>query len=326
MSERGTRVDDLLRRFAGNPEPGPDDRARARSRLETTIEARQKGWWVGRRLAIVGIAAVITLVATLVVLQVERPTQASATMEEIAHALETVSPLSVDETEFVYWVTESVGLVAMDTDLLGEDYPNDHFLYLEPRSRETWRGAGGSIQMRETVGVPTFFSPEEEETFYEAGIDAMDGVGETTTETFSGLQNEEWPADSEELDAAIRDDMTTGRGLTETMEYLDVALDILRDTIQPPDVRASTLLLIGELKGLEHVESTSDGSTFRIEYVDRTVETRLTFTVSHDGYLLFEETLNLTADETYGIPAGTAIYTAEYTAPVVVDSLDEPAP
>lgn len=59
---------------------------------------------------------------------------------------------------------------------------------------------------------------------------------------------------------------------------------------------------------------------FFIEYTDREVETRLTFTVDNHGYLRYQQTLNLTADTQFGIPANTVI------AETISDNPWKPAP
>ena len=317
------RMDDFLRWLVGDPMPNSDDRARARARLEGVIGRdpgrSRRGW----RLALAGALVVVLTVGALVVVDLGATSSAAAAMEEIARALEEVSPLSIDDTEFIYNITDSVALGGGDAEMLGDvDYEEEFIFYLVPRTVEMWRGASGSLQMRETGGEPIFFTTEAETAYYEAGLDEIDLVGETSTMAFEDDQGEEWPAGRDELDAAIRNVMYTEREVPETVLYLDVALDILRDTSQPTDVRGTALRLIGELDGLDLVESGADESTFSVEYRENGVDSRQTFTVGDDGHLRYEEILNLTADEEFGIPAETAIYRASYTTPEVVDSLD----
>lgn len=326
-------IDELLRHLVTDHEQEPDEyeraRARAQAALDAAIEDERGKADMGRRVGwIAAAAATVALVVGAVVLSdVGRPSPAAAAMEEFAQALEAVPASSIGDDEFLYTEIDSRSLVAVDAEILGDvDYPNDYLLYLQDRHVETWRGASGSIQFRETPGEPTFFDTETEQAYHQAGLAELDGIGETTTQAFENVPVEEWPADPDELDAAIREVMVDNRGLPETVEYLDVALDTLRDALHPPDVRAATLHLIGDLDGLELVESTPDEVTLSIEYVDRGVNTRFTFTVGRDGFLRFEETLNITADTESGIPAGTVTHTARYSAPVIVGGLDEPAP
>ncbi|MGD2101669.1 MAG: hypothetical protein PVG83_05480 [Acidimicrobiia bacterium] len=323
MAEPRDRVDHLLRRLAGDPEPGPGDEIRARSGFEALTRGEQPARFGRRGLVVAGFGVVLAIVAAVVIFGVGRPSPASAAMEEIARAVEEVSPLSISDTEFVYQVIDSEALAFDDPDRLGDiSYPDEYLVYSLPRSVEVWRGASGSVQMRVTVGRPTFFSSVAETAYYEAGLDESDAVGETFTQTFTGAQVEEWPADIDELDEAIRDAMVTNRGLPDTVEYLDVALDIVEDVMQPPDVRASTLHLIGNLDGLKLVESNADEATFSVEYVDRGLDVRLTFSVGVDGYLRFHELLYLTADDEYGIPAGTVESSIRYSTPRIVEGLE----
>jgi len=317
------RVDDFLRLLVGDPRPSSDDRAQALAPLDAVIHRRSGKTRRGWRLALAGALVVVVTVGALVLVDVWGTSSATAAMEEIARALEEVSPMSIDDTEFIHNVTESVALGGGDAEMLGDvEYDEEFIFYLLPRTIEMWRGASGSLQLRETGGEPIFFSPEAETAYYEADLDDIDLVGQTNTMAFTDDQGEEWPAGRDQLDAAIRDVMYTEREVPETVLYLDVALDILRDTSQPTDVRGPALRLIGELDGLDLVESGLDESTFSVDYQENGVDSRLTFTVGDDGHLRYEEILNLTADEEIGIPPNTAIYRASYSTPEVVDSLD----
>lgn len=324
MGEHRDPVDDLIRRVVGDPEPAPGDRARAEARLAAAMREerphRRPRW-----IAVAGAAVVAVVVGLLVFFDVGSGSRVSAAIEEIAEAIEEVSPLSVGDSQFVYIrsVTRALGVVPRDA--LGDvSYENEYLVYLLPKTRETWRGSEGGLQIRETVGEPVFFSENGQTGYYRAGLDEIDRVGETVTQTFIDSDIENWPAESEALDAGIRDVMVTNRGLPEDVEYLDVAVDILRDPLQPPEVRQTVVRLIGDLDGLQLVESTTGGVTLSVEYVDQEVRTRLTFTITNDGYLSFEQLTNLTADEEYGIPAGTVTSQADYSQPIVVDSLDTP--
>ncbi|HZD22435.1 MAG TPA: hypothetical protein VE569_03400 [Acidimicrobiia bacterium] len=59
-----------------------------------------------------------------------------------------------------------------------------------------------------------------------------------------------------------------------------------------------------------------------IDYTDTGIESRLTFTISRDGYLRYHQILNLTAEPEYGIPANTPTYEAEFAEPKIAGSLD----
>lgn len=325
MGEHREPLDDLIRRVVGDPEPAPGDRARAEARLAVAMREerlkRRPRWSI----AVAGAAVVVFIVGLLVVFDVGPGFRVSAAIEEIAEAIEEVSPLSVGDTQFLYTQSEARALGVIPRDALGGvPYEREYLVYLLPRIRETWRGTEGGLQIRETVGEPVFFSERAETVYYLADLEDVDRVGETVTQTFIDGQIEQWPMGSDALDAVIRDVIVTNRGLPEEVEYLDVAVDILRDPLQPPEVRQTVVRLIGELEGLQLVESTAEAVTLSVEYADREVRTRLTFTITSFGYLSFEQRANLTADEEYGIPAGTVTWQAGYAQPIVVDSLDTP--
>jgi hypothetical protein len=130
------------------------------------------------------------------------------------------------------------------------------------------------------------------------------------------------PTDPTALDKAIRQAAVNDRGLPETVEYLDVALDILREPLTSPQLRAATLRLIAQLPDLELVETARDDSfTFAVEYRDQDVDSRQTFTLSKQGYLLTEEIRILEPNPRFGIPADTDIFTAIHTPATIVDDL-----
>lgn len=206
---------------------------------------------------------------------------------------------------------------------LGEvPYQKDLLVYQAHSTRETWYGTQGTVQIRTTNHQPTFFTETDEEAYYAAGLDQQDQINQTITTTDT-QPIEEWPSDPEQLDHAIRNQMATDRGLPETVEYLDVAFDIIGESFATPDVRAAALRLVAELDGLQFIGEEPEGqATFAVEYTDRGVQTRLTFVVETNGYIRHEQILNITADDRYGIPANTPIYQTEMDEPVVRRTLD----
>ncbi|HZD22663.1 MAG TPA: hypothetical protein VE569_04585 [Acidimicrobiia bacterium] len=327
MSEDQHPVDEFLRRYAGTtPEPDPADVAYARTRLRAAIEAeknqaRRRSWPV----AAWGTALLAVLVGVAVVFYGGRTTPAAAAIEEIASIAEATDPLTVSDTQYVYIHSEVRTLGVVSREGLGDvPYPDSHLVYVASSARETWLGDEGTLQTRTTVHKPSFFDDADEETYYAAGLDQADQVGETITETFRDPTQEEWPTDRGQLDQAIRAAMATGRGLPETVEYLDIALDIIGESFATPELRATTLRLIGHLDDLQLAETGNESATFLIEYTDREAETRLTFTVDNHGYLQYEQILNLTADQQFGIPADTVIAETISDPPIETRTLDTP--
>lgn len=296
------------------------DRLLAAIEAEKAREGRRRWWpWV---------AAAAVVAATIVGLQVAGPTPTEAAMEEIATVAAAIDPAEVGEQEFLFTESDNIALAVLPSDMLeGVEYDDEFLAYRLPATRQTWFGSDGVVQISTTNREPIFFSDEDERAYYEAGLDEIDAIGETTTHTVQqDPELDQWPTDPTELDEAIREQLPPETGRPESVEYLDSALDLIREVFTPPELRASVLTLIGRIPDLQLVERDEDRATFAIEYEDRDLQTRQTFTVSGRGELLAEETLLLEPEPELGIPANTVTFTAEYSIPEVVDSLDEPGP
>jgi hypothetical protein len=157
-------------------------------------------------------------------------------------------------------------------------------------------------------------------------LDRQDSLGTTEAIIVSDPDREEWPSDPGQLDQTIRERMTRDRGLPETVEYLNVALNIIREAYITPELRAATLRLIADLDGLDHepTDLKKGPAAFVIDYDDRGVLTRLTFHIDTQGYLRFEERIGLEVDRALSVPAHTPIFRAEYTRPTLTSSLQTP--
>lgn len=326
VSDRDHPVDEAVRRAFRDLEPSDEERQMAKNRLLVAIEAekaresRRRRWWPW-------IAAAAVVAAVFLGLQVAGPTPTEAAMEEIATVAAAIEPAEVGDQEFLFTESENAALAVLPADMLGNVQYDDEFLaYRLPATRRTWFGSDGVVQIRTTNREPTFFSDRDESAYYAAGLDEIDAIGETTTDTIQqDAELDLWPTDTSELDSAIRDQLPeTGR--PQSVEYLDSALDLIREVFTPPELRASVLTLIGRIPDLQLVERDQGRATFAIEYEDRDLQTRQTFTVSRRGELLAEERLLLEPEPELGIPANTVTFTAEYSTPDVVDSLDEPEP
>ena len=328
MPDEQHPVDDLLKRIVGSPTSSQDEKTAAEAALQQAIENDVVKPLPGRRSRqLVWTAAAVALIIGLVV--VFRPwavSPAAAAMEEVAALTETLDPVEATDDTFVYTRSETSAITRIPREGLGDiPYGKDQLLYYTNTIRETWFGNDNTVQIAITLLEPTFLNSEDEAVYYEAGLDEQDQIGETITTTVTDPTKQVWPTDRDKLDAAIREAMVTDRGLPETVEYLDVALDIVRESFSSPQLRAATLRLIGDLNGLQLVETSATGSvTFLIEYTDRNVDTRLTFIIDGNGYLRYEQLLNLTADQEFGIPANTSVFVAEYSEPLIVDGLDAP--
>ncbi len=310
MTEPTHPVDDLLRALAGTPEPSEADREYAYLRLAETIDrsSRSRPPLGGRWKPVWAAAVLAVLVAVFVVSETGRPSPAEATMEEIARVAEMTDPLVVPDGEFVYTQSEiRAPNVIPREDLVGVAYSADNLVYLAVSTRGTWYGRKGTVQIRTTNHDPVFFSDGDEQAYYAAGLDVGDQIGETITTTVVEPAPEDWPTDPGPLDQAIRDTMATDRGLPDTVEYLDVALDIVGGSFSSPELRAATLRLIGRLDGLTLDAASNGTTTFSLRYIDRNVAVHQVFTIDASGYLRSKQLVNISSDDQYGIPADTVI-------------------
>lgn len=314
-------LDRALRRLAGDPQPTEADRRvswRALSEVMEAEKARQqsdtKARPPSRRLALVASAAVAFLLLGAITVVITRPTPAAAALNEIATVAEKVATPAASEGRYFYLHSETVDL---------NEFPADAFtgqraqplVYLVPATRELWIGASGTAVLRTTTGTPQFFSPEDEQDYYRAGIDTIDRVGEVVTETFEGvssiLEERQWPTEPRALQEAIKQSLPPEYDRPESVEILDLSLGLLRQPNTPPPLRGATLRVIGGL-GLTLNERFPDGGgTFSTAY-DQPQSTRIAVTIDGNGNLVHESITLVDGDADRGIPAGTTIAEATY--------------
>lgn len=325
MTNNRHPVDDALRKVAGDPRFTESDIAQARAKLDAAIAAETETPPLRRRYRLVAWTAVVLLltVGLVVLIDVLRPSTTVAAIEEIARVAEAADLLTVPDDQFIHTRSEITAIHVIPKEGLGDvPYDKDQLVYLLTTLRESWLGSDGTVQLRTTNLPPQFFDPADEKVYHQAGLDRQDAMGETVTQTVTDPGgHEQWPSQQQQLDEAIWAVLRTDRGLPETVEYLDVALDILRETFASPELRASTLRLIAGLADLEMISSSDESVTFAIDYTDQGKATRLSFTLSIQGHLLSEQQLLLDGDERFGIPSDTVVFSAHYSVPTAVESL-----
>lgn len=314
-------IDELLRHVAGAPESSQGEESRIEQRIRVALSAPVKSNRPRGRL-IWTAAAVVLVIGVLAVLQVGKANPVQASIEQIARLVEEIEPTSITDTQFVYVQSTIQALGTVPRDGLGDvPYDKDNLVYLTHSIRETWFGNEETVQIRTTNLQPTFFNEDDRTAYYAAGLDQIDQIGETVTTTVN-QPREIWSADIEQLDDEIRSQMITNRGLPATVEYLDVAFDILGVSSADPQTRANTLRLIGRLPDLTLKRQGSGLTTFDISYMSSGVKTILIFSIDPLGYLRDQQTILASEDTVTGVPAGTAIYHAQMSAPVIATSLD----
>lgn len=330
MAEDRHPIDDLLRALAGDTKVDPADLAFIGSRVDAAIEDERRvrqGRKPRKRILVWAASVAVVIAGTSVVLQTARVSPAAATLEAIARAAEAADPLTITDAEFLYTRSEIQARSVVHSAGLGDvPYEGDVLVYLLSSTRETWFGSDGTVQIRTTVRDTSFFTDEDEAAYYAAGLDQQDNLGTTETLTVSDPGRDDWPTDPDQLDETIRQRMSQDRGLPETVEYLNVALNIIREVYITPELRATTLRLIADLDGLKHdpTESGKGPAAFHIEYLDQGVLTRFTLHIDSQGYLRFEERLNLGPDTSLGTPAHSPVFRADYTRPTITHDLQTP--
>lgn len=330
MTERDHPVDEAVRRIADQIEPSDTERRLAEDRLRAAIQAeqhnREQRRLRSRRWLWAAAVALAAVVAVFLGVQVLRPTPTQAAMEEIARLVETADPTQIPEQDFLYTDATVTSLVIVPAGMLADPaYEDDFLAYLLPSRRETWYGSDNTLQIRTTNQPPVFFSEEDEAAYYTASLDDQDRIADTTTDTVTYDRDfDQWPTNPDELDAAIREQIPPETGRGDEVEYLEIALGLIREVFTPPDLRASTLTLISRIPGLELVDQTSQQTTFAIEYQQDGIKTQQAFALTSQGHLASEETRILEDHPPLGVPADTPIFTAQYSTPTIVDTLNQP--
>ena len=330
MTNHDHEVDRALRRVTGNPTPSEADLRLGRAKLEQALaaDARKLRSWRPRRLVLTTLFGLVGLVALIfAAVETLNPAPIRAALEEIAEVAADVDPLTIPPQRYAYFSSETTALAVIPNEGIEDiEFTGDFLAYLLPTIREIWIGGDGTVQIRTTNQTPRFFNEADEIVYYQAGLDELDAIGTTETLTTSGEPTEtQWPEDLKELDAAIRDLTSPTTEVPETVQYLDTAAGILRESSASPALRSATLRLIGRLPGPQLVSTGDDGAvTISIEYVDQGINTRKTYVISRDGALLMEEIRILEPDVMFRIPPETAIFTATYEPPIFVDSLNGP--
>lgn len=325
MTEKQHPVDRLIRYLAGTPEPPTGSRERVEAALmaeinKTTARPATPRYWL-RALTVATAAAAL---AVLLIVQPFAQSVASATLEEIAEVAALQDPLKVTDTSFVYTQSEATGLGTASRDALGDvPYEFDELYYIISVEREAWIGSEGTRQIRTTFGEPTFFTEEDEQSYYAAGLDVRDEVGETTTSTVS-IPLTEWPEDTNELDQAILEIVGEPADVPFDVRYLDVSLGILREAHITPQLRSATITLISRLDSLQYQDLGEGISSFFVDYTILDVEHQLEFHLDEVGNLIFENLQTLAPDPSRRLPAGTSIFQAVYDLPSEADALSTP--
>lgn len=318
----GHSVEDALRRLVGDPEPNERQRQLGEERLRRLIEKEPLGAHrplLRRRVAL----AVVTAVALIFGIWF-RPSPSEAATERIAAVIETVDPLTLLPNEYLYTRANVSLLAIVPADALGNvAFSRSHLVYLLSSIREAWIASDGSMQLRTTNLRPHFFSREAELAYFEARLDRNDQLEAPHTESFARPENPSfWPDDIDALDEAIRSEIQE-EGNPGRVQYLYIALGILRERLVSPQLRANVIRLIGRLPSIA-VEESGDALVVSTTYTDQNIRTRLAFSIDASGNLAREEVTILEANALLDIPADTSTFLATYEQIELVPDLTTP--
>jgi hypothetical protein len=323
-------VDQTLRQMVGNPQPTDADRQHTRRILAAAIRsdtrpARPARHWFATP-AFVASSLVVVLIAAITV-QVLRPTPVQAALAEIAAAAQKADPLTIPDQQYAYRHTEAVNLVVVPDDAFEPGHRDTPLAYLLPTVREEWIGTDGTVQLRTTANTPTFFTPEDESDYLQAGLDQTDNIGQTITETFGNvtsiLDDRTWPTDPDQLETALTAMTPAGSETPETVDIFNLALAFIRQPDTPPALRSAALGVIARLD-LTLSEHTSDGTrTFTLTYTEPQPAT-ITVTLDTNGQLLYESVGLTDGDAATGVPPNTTISANTYQPIQIVGNLDSP--
>lgn len=321
--------DRALRDWVGDPRPSAADVERMDEIVLAAIRSPRPttaGFKHSARIVATAVVAV-TAILVAVAVQLISPTPAQAALREIARAAVETSPLDVAPGEFAYRRSEERVLGVVPGEALGGSR-TEPLAYLLSTDRETWTSADGdTLHSVSLTPPPTFFDPPDESAYYEAGLDQIDQIGETVTDTFTGvrtlLDEQDWPIDPDQLEASLRAALPEETERSEDVELLDLAVDLLRLPDAAPELRSALLQVIGRLD-LNLVERRDDGGAVLSVAYDLPTTTEFEVVIGGDGQLVSETTTLTNGDATLGIPAGTVVESVIYGPVVVTDGLTPP--
>lgn len=322
MSELSDPVDRLLRAVVGTPHPTSEERASSRAQFQRAIAGAADLRRPALRWPQLAIAAGLLIVIAGAVLTLSTRSAVASAFEEIAAVVETIEPLQAPDDGYIFTESDQLLLVEVPPDGLG-GLSDQALLYQLPTRRLSWLGNEGTLQVATTNLEPIFFSAADLDLYYAAGVDQRDAIGVTETVTIPDADTHDWSSDPDVLDSQIRQLVPTGTARPESIEYLDTALLVVRESFSSPETRSAALRLIATIEDIELLDERTDGTTrFSVDFTEEGVDVGWVFAIDALGYVREEVHTNLTPDPALGLQAGVITFKSEYSAPTVVDSLD----
>lgn len=275
------------------PEPRPSTRPYARARLQQAIadEARRRQARRRRRRWIIPLAATVLVIGI-------SPTDLdghTAPLIGLADAVAAAPVSSVPVDRHWYSRAETREIVSVAVDMNGESTLE----FLLPAVEERWHDAGDVPRKTVTYGSPTFFSPEDEDTFYAAGLAAIYGEG---TQVTTQVATDEYrfattiaDADQEVLKGTLRRRVAgLGEHRMEEVRLLQLTAQLIQVHADDPQMRSKILRVIADVPGIL-VVPTDRNVVVSIDYLDGDRPLRLMYEFDADSAHLVGEYLAVLA-------------------------------
>lgn len=307
-------IERLLRQLTGDPSPTLAERAAAEKQLRALINTAadrppRRVWWQSWQPVTAAVVAAVLLVV-LVVVPSLRPSPAQAGLTELASAVELLDSDVLPPGSYAYTRSEQRSLSILPGSDFGLDV--EFVAYLLPSTREIWRDNQGTVQLRTTNHPPTFFTPETEAAYYQAGLDEFDQLNQPITLTAIGVTSDfdqiAGSTDPEQLHQQMLNHIHQGGSdLPEHIQVFILARQLLTETGASPPFRAAILRVLATLD-LELVQQTSDRLQIAVTHQD----IRYAVTLDQAGSLISLSNTQLQPIPELGIPAKTTTRQATY--------------
>jgi hypothetical protein len=250
------------------------------------------------------------LLVVLVVVPALRPSPAQAGLTELASAVELLDSDVLPPGSYAYTRSEQSNLSILPGSDFGRDA--EFVAYLLPSTRETWRDNQGTVQLRTTNHPPTFFTPETEAAYYQAGLDQLDQLNQPVTLTATGATNDfdqvAWSTNPDQLHQQMLDHIHQGGSdLPGHIQVFNLARQLLTETGASPPLRAAILRVLATLD-LELIQQTPD----RLQIAVTHQHIRYTVTLDQTGNLISLSNTQLQPIPELGIPANTTTRQVTY--------------
>jgi hypothetical protein len=293
------------------PEPRPSARPYAKARLHRAMaEEAQRGHTRRRRRRWIVPLATTVLVIGISPAGLDGHTAPLIGLADaVAAAPETLGLVD----RHWYSRTETRELVSVSVDVNGESTLE----FLLPAVEERWHDAGDLPRRTVTYGPPTFFSAEDADAFYAAGLAAT--YGEGTRET-TQVPTDEYrfattlaDSDHEALEGTLRRRVAgLGERRMEEVRLLQLTAQMMQVHADNPHMRSKILRVIADVPGIL-VVPTDHNVVVSIDYLDGDRPLRLMYEFDAESAHLVGEYLAVLA--THSEPA-TVLRSARHSLPL----------